>query len=280
MKEICPKSWDVRCDSYLNRAPPDNARELAKLRVEEYLNSVDGGINAKTALAQNTLRLCSEYPGICDDILDQKCAGVKRTDLLKNKETILAQVCGCHMAKTEYSKYSAMNVPGSWKCDPACVTPGVIKRATSDGKGLEMCANTNCIVNDALLNDLSGGSSGKVDIKQICDTCTGEARCVCHLGSRDAARINNRLAGGVTLEQKCNVCLVDNPDDSANPFITDCTETVVPDGPDGPDGPDKPDDPDGKVTIPTWVWGVGGVSLLAVITIVVVLIVIRLKRRR
>jgi hypothetical protein len=257
------------------------------MRVEEYLNTVTGGIRSHSALAQDTLRLCSEYPGICDDVLDEKCAGVKRTDLWKDTQSILAQVCGCHMAKTEYTKYADMNSPGSWKCDPACVTPGVVKRATSDGKGLEMCANTNCIVNDALINDLSGGNkSMKIDINQICDTCSGEARCVCRLGSRDAAGVNNRLAGGITLKQRCNVCLADNPDDPTNPLIVDCTQTVVPgpvdpDGPDGPDGPNGPGgDDSSKKKVPTWVWGVGGVSLAALITIIVVIVVIRLKKRR
>jgi hypothetical protein len=215
MGKLCTDNWDENCDTYLGLTTPENAKALVKKKVATYLEK--NGVFTKDPNAEKVIRLCRMYPGVCDEILANKCSAVKRSDLLKDLDSNVYKICGCHLAPDNYAPYDTL---GDVECDPACVLPGTIQKGISGKK----CLNTNCIINDSLIQQLQA-DVGHVDIQQMCKGCT-RGKCVCHFPDIDIETINSRIKGGVTLKRICDVC-ISRGDDEASPKIVPCDKKMT-----------------------------------------------------
>jgi hypothetical protein len=148
---------------------------------------------------EDVVDVCQEYPGSCDNVLNQFCAGFTRSDLAENPN--LAKLCGCFMSDEEYDKYT-----GSFGvepiCDPACVIQSTIKpRDPANEFGNLNCTQSVCVIDDVTISVLGQTTTGDINFAQACSACSGGG-CVCSISDVSITAVESTI-GNVNFDQNC-----------------------------------------------------------------------------
>lgn len=150
------------------------------------------------------VQVCRENAGACDDVLTQKCTGVTREQLGANVN--LANLCGCFLNDSEYTKFSSFGVDRV--CDPLCVIGSSVKpldTSTFNPAQFQQCQDTICIIDDVTIQLLANSVSGDITFSQICGSCSdgsGNGSCRCYITDASVQAVNS-LVGDVEFEQQC-----------------------------------------------------------------------------
>ena len=171
------------------------------------------------------ISVCRGNPGACDNVLKQKCAGVKRADLANNVN--LANLCGCFMPDIEYSSFSEFGI--TRECDPVC-TLGTSVHVLDPGSAppkTKECKQSICVIDDVTINILAKSVTGDITFAQACGSCAGAeggGSCRCYINDTTITAVDS-LIGDVTFSQQCGgapLCYKSAPVVGAPPIQVDC----------------------------------------------------------
>lgn len=157
---------------------------------------------------KNLVGICNQFPGACDESLDQYCSLFDRETLSKYatssdpKKNYIAQLCGCHLPTKEYLGYKQVLAGESPECDPICmnvITDGAAGTTGASGaaaigpsvpRGYEtvnnsvtpptsrwttkQCNQAICIIDGANIN-MNTNIGGDINFTNICDRSSGGA---------------------------------------------------------------------------------------------------------
>lgn len=149
---------------------------------------------------EDIIEVCQTYPGGCDNVLDQVCAGFTRDDLKENPN--LGKLCGCFMTDGEYDKYTgAFGVQKI--CDPACVLQSAVKPRDPANQFVTLnCGQSICVIDDVTISILGKSTTGDITFAQSCASCTGGAGCTCNISDISITSVESTL-GNISLDQAC-----------------------------------------------------------------------------
>lgn len=118
-------------NSYINyTANPSAQMKTNQHLLISQLIKEKGGYGFKTlsqGALKNMVSICNQFPGACDQALDQYCSIFDRETLSKYatsadpKKNYIAQLCGCHLPTKEYLGYKQVLAGESPECDPICM---------------------------------------------------------------------------------------------------------------------------------------------------------------
>lgn len=218
-----PQSSD--CLRYVSETAPNSTlyEPVVGAMVEEYLITQNNPITSPASNGANhdpfvdeLVGICRSAPGACDAVLTDKCLGVTREQLGNNIN--LANLCGCFMADSEYTRYAGFGVDRI--CDPVCTLGSSVKPANPSAQPEEAefarCNQSICVIDDVTVNLLSS-VSGDITFSQACGNCgannQGAASCRCFITDTSVQAINS-LVGDVEFSQQCGgapVCYETQP---------------------------------------------------------------------
>ncbi len=208
------------------RGSPEDYIPVIDAMVRRYLITENAQILPPTDLSfdpflQEVINICKLHPGSCDEVLRQKCAGVKREDLAINVS--LANICGCFMPDTEYQRYAQFLEK---ECDPICTLNSVIHQGTPAGEEIK-CTKSICVMDNITIDVLQQSQVGGIQFSQLCGNC-GSQGCQCVIADSSITSIDSVISGNITIEQKCGgipTCVVTNPDDpTSQPQQVNCDD--------------------------------------------------------
>lgn len=170
-------------------------------------------------------QVCCPYPALCQRGLDRTCSAYTAQRLTAVPG--LANWCGCHLPKQEYDVYSRRYQINP-ECTPMCNREGTIPRTDGSGKAIK-CTQSICLIDDITLN-LVGGTTGNVNVGQVCGSCGGSnAQCSCLIENNSVTAVESQI-GALVVQQACGLnnttCIVANPDPNGDPpYLTvPCSE--------------------------------------------------------
>lgn len=149
------------------------------------------------------LDICKDprLPGVCDNILNQYCAGYSRSTI--SVSPVLSNFCGCYAPRdSTYTGY----VPK--ECDPLCHRVETIQLSNNDGT-LKTCDNTVCVIDNVSINLSQTEINGGVTFSQVCPGCQGSS-CTCIVSGTDLSQLTSEIGIGSQFSQLCggnSVCL-------------------------------------------------------------------------
>lgn len=148
---------------------------------------------------ETVVKTCQDFPGACDNVLDNYCGGFTRADLSENPN--LAKLCGCFMSDAEYDKYS-----GSFGvepiCDPACVIQSTVKPQDATAPTTtKRCNQTVCVIDDVTINVLGQTTTGDINFAQACAACSN-AGCTCSISDISISAVES-VVGNINFDQNC-----------------------------------------------------------------------------
>lgn len=179
---------------------------------------------------EDIIEVCQDYPGGCDAVLGQVCAGFDRDDLKENPN--LGKLCGCFMADAEYDKYT-----GSFGvnkiCDPACVLQSAVKPRDPENEFVTLkCDQSICVIDDVTISILGKSTVGDITFGQACSACSGDSGCTCNISDISITSVESTI-GDVSFQQACGgVVNCYERDANGIPRPVDCS-ALEPDTDDG-----------------------------------------------
>ena len=117
--------------------------------------------------------VCSKYPQICQDILQQECAGVSPTEFNTNLNKW--NWCGCYMSDDKYVKYTD-NFGISKECTPYCNAQNVIPALNGDTTSPARCTQNVCLIDNVsitLAKTHFQNENNNLNFSQVCGGCGG-----------------------------------------------------------------------------------------------------------
>jgi len=213
---------------------------------------------------EDVVEVCQDYPGACDVVLNNVCAGYTRQDLANNPN--LAKLCGCFMSDAEYDKYSGTF--GVEKiCDPACVLQSAVKpRNPADQFATLRCSQTVCVIDDITIAILGKSNVGDINFAQACSSCGTGTGCTCNISDISITSVESTI-GNINLDQQCG--------GNINCFQRDANGIPRP-VPCSALGPGSDSSTSGGLSIATILIIIG----IAILLIVIIVIIALLARRR
>ena len=168
---------------------------------------------------EDLIQVCQDYPGGCDQVLGQVCAGYTREDLKSNPN--LGKLCGCFMSDNEYDTYGGTF--GIQKiCDPACVLQSAVKpKDPADQFGTLKCQQSICVIDDVTISILGQSNVGDINFTQACSTCTGGAGCICNISDISITAVESSVKD-INFSQQCGSLRCWESDANGVPQQIDC----------------------------------------------------------
>lgn len=212
--------YGTACDQYLSMTSPANAQALVLGAVTDYFNNNDVTSFTTNPFGKKVAGLCSLYPGTCDQLLSQVCAGQTKDSIdpiNNNGDYTLLQTCGCFLPASEYSTLPNTTTPNV-ACDSVCRFPGTIPNNTN-----LTCDDTVCILSDVTVNMINS-SAGAINFNTVCQSGasnTGSSS-QCYFENVSVNNVNSTIAG-TQFSTNCDSCYVINPSDPSNPQQVDCS---------------------------------------------------------
>lgn len=150
---------------------------------------------------EDVIQVCEDYPGGCDAVLTDVCAGYTRADLGANPN--LGILCGCFMSNQQYDAYTgAFGV--SKICDPACVLQAAVKPADPSNQFVTLhCDQAICVIDDVTISILEKSTVGNITFGQACGSCGGNAGCVCNISDISITAVESAVQG-INFSQECS----------------------------------------------------------------------------
>lgn len=169
---------------------------------------------------EDLIDVCQKYPGGCDAVLEQKCAGFLREDLKANPN--LGKLCGCFLSDNVYDSYTgAFGVQPI--CDPACTLQSAVKpRDPSDQFTTLKCDQTICVMDDIKIELLNNTTTGDINFSQACASCGTGAGCVCNISDISVTAVESTVKN-VSFNQQCGVVNCFKSDANGVPQLVDCS---------------------------------------------------------
>jgi len=203
--------------------------------------------------------VCQNYPGGCDAVLGQVCAGYTRADLKENPN--LGKLCGCFMSDLEYDKYTGSF--GVQKiCDPACTLQSAVKpRDPANQFQTLQCGQTICVIDDVKIELLKNTTVGDINFAQACSNCPGgTGGCQCVVSDISITGVESTI-GNINFDQNCGGpvnCF--QSDANGVPQLVECSALDT--------GSGTPTSPTSAISTTTLL------IIIAVITAIVIIIII------
>lgn len=149
---------------------------------------------------EDVIEVCQDYPGGCDAVLGQYCAGFAREDLKNNPN--LGKLCGCFMSDAEYDKYTgAFGV--SKICDPACALQSAVKPRDPQNQFITLkCEQSICVIDDVTISILSKSTVGDINFAQACSSCSEGSGCVCNISDISITAVESAIPN-INFSQQC-----------------------------------------------------------------------------
>lgn len=144
-------------------------------------------------------QLCKDYPGACQDALNNVCQSSTVQSL--NNNPTLVKWCGCYMPDEQYSRYTDIyKVPK--ECSPMCNRSENIPSINNEYKA-KICENNNlCVIDNINFEYSTGAGSGDISVRQICGGCGGKnASCNCIIDNDEFKLLSNDIK--VQINQIC-----------------------------------------------------------------------------
>lgn len=168
---------------------------------------------------ETVITTCQDYPGGCDDVLDQVCSGYTRADLANNPN--LAKLCGCFMADAQYDNYA-----GSFGvkkiCDPACVLQSAVKPKDVSNQFITLsCDQTVCVIDDVNISILGKSNVGDITFAQACGSCSGGAGCTCNISDISISAVESTVKN-INFSQQCGSVNCFKSDANGVPIKVEC----------------------------------------------------------
>lgn len=165
-----------------------------------------GKVTDDTYFASKIPSMCSQYPGLCDSILQGQCSSFTLDQLNPSswaspsrqydpQGLVPLQICGCFLPPSKY-------VPGlPVECQSSCSFPGVIPMGSGiPSKPAKQCAATQCVIDNITANyiDTTGGG---INIKQVCGQCSSDQPCACYFSDVAASGVADP-----SISTNCQTC--------------------------------------------------------------------------
>jgi hypothetical protein len=272
MKDHCPSmidgklSWDKACDTYIEKAPPQQTNDLIETAVASFFSKHIIDETPRIPFGKTLQKLCGDRPGLCDNSLRSACTGTSRV-LIEGGNSDIARyaqdICGCFLRDTpgftDYKKYQGQ-VPK--ECDPIC-RAAKIQPGHREGPlwVKDDCKGGTCIIDNATLNLIDSTAEG-MTVQQICGG-DGKSAFECYIGDVEVDAIDSTI-GRLKLCQECKGGVKVNPKQGqgTNAWVDyDCSKKLT------------VEEPDQSGISQTTIWGL--VALL-----IVGVVVIYLRRRK
>lgn len=157
------------------------------------------GNNKYSKYQDNFRSICSNYPGLCEQVLTRNCAAFTLEQLALQPGLI--DWCGCYLSDDAYQKYvSQFQV--NRECTPLCNRLTSIKYPTENGLASRPCNQDLCIIDDIALTLVNTTVEGNISFGQVCGNCTGGCRCI--FEDSDINIVNSKVGGNINFSQNCS----------------------------------------------------------------------------
>jgi hypothetical protein len=230
------------CDSYIANGDPSASSSVALQAVTDFLEDYTPKSGRNHPFSRKLITLCSQFPGLCDDILTDSCSSYKWSDLEPNQYTggendengtNLIDTCGCflpfdqYICRDENGNVSKNCEAGQGRisrtCGTICGMPNAIKPIDPNTSEFETCGEgqgTTCVI-DKVTFDSVDSSNGGFSLTQACSEA-GVGPYICYLGND--IDLNGTGFGNVSIQQNCDICYTFDPNDtSKEPIRVNCS---------------------------------------------------------
>lgn len=150
-----------------------------------FYNSNQASTNTK--FANQILSTCLDpgLPNGCQTFIEDICSG--NSSILN---TLAPYYCGCQTSAALQNS-----------CEPSCHSANVVQNANTNTGTLITCNPTVCIISDTYIAEVNT-NIGKVNITNICPSCSVNTPCDCTIESTDISQTLTDL-GIVNIKQYC-----------------------------------------------------------------------------
>lgn len=175
------------------------------------LDSLPTDPNSSVEFNELVFGVCSKYPSMCTDFLNDYCQNLTPNDLSRSPAT--TSYCGCYLNPSVYN-----DIAGKFginrECSAYCNLEGVIPLSDGTPEGSKTCNQSVCMINDITLNLVQSRIEGAINIGNFCNNCStltsganSSTSCNCVLEGVTIDVVNSSI-NTINLNQSCasSVC--------------------------------------------------------------------------
>lgn len=175
------------------------------------LDSLPTDPNSSVEFNELVFGVCSKYPSMCTDFLNDYCQNFTPNDLTRSPST--TSYCGCYLNPSVYN-----DIAGKFginrECSAYCNLEGVIPISDGTLEGSKKCNQSVCMINDITLNLVQSRIEGAINIGNFCNNCStltsganSSTSCNCVLEGVTIDIVNSSI-NTINLNQSCasSVC--------------------------------------------------------------------------